>query len=344
MANSRNQQKRNRDARERHRRRRTRNTSNRSRTRAKRRPAARQRTRAQRRLGAAQRDAQRATTNLYRAGENVLEAGEAGVAAAREVVGDAGRRVADVATTRVTEATETARDRASELAIEAGRSAVGVGSQLLALPELVREGAWRGVEAIEETGARAAVSVIDTGTKMLNAAAEYVSELAPRRRLRRSELEQFIIEQLRWAHMGTEAYDRTVDEADDAELRTDLVRFKLQTIKRAETLMELLRSIGGRVPSEEAALPPPSVPGRNGHHRRARGRVAVREGLGHALTVAVQTAEGCRALGRIATWAENDDVSRAILRASASMGAEPDEQVTFLRQALLDKTVESILH
>ena len=342
MANTQSEHER---SRVRHRRRRARGAGSRSRTRAKRRPAVRQRTRltrAGRRLGAAQRDAQRATTNLYRAGENVLGAGEAGVAAAREVVGEARRRVADVAATRVTEATETARDRASELAIEAGRSAVDVGSQILALPELVREGARRGVEAIEETGARAVVSVIDAGTKVLNAAAEYVSELAPRRRVRRNQLEQFILEQLHWAHTGTEAYDRTVDEAEKGDLRTDLVRFKLHTIKQAEALAELLRSIGGRVPSEEAASPRPSVPRRNGH--RARGRVAVREGLGHALTVAVQSAEGWRALNRIATWAENDDVSKAILRASASVGAEPEEQVTFLRQALLDKTVESILH
>ncbi|HLY37382.1 MAG TPA: hypothetical protein VKU61_05060 [Candidatus Binatia bacterium] len=238
---------------------------------------------------------------------------------------------------RVTGAMETARDRTSEVA----RSAVG--SQLFAIPELVREGARRGVEAIEESGARAVVSVIDTGTKVLNAAAEYVSELTPLRRVRRGELEQFIIEQLRWVHMGTEAYDRTVDEADDAELRTDLVRFKLQTIKQAEALTELLRGIGSRVPSAEAASPPPSVRGRNGH-RRARGRVAAREGLGQALTVALQSAEGWHALNRIATWAENDDVSQAILRASASIAAEPDEQVTFLRRALLEKTVESILY
>ena len=58
----------------------------------------------------------------------------------------------------------------------------------------------------------------------------------------------------------------------------------------------------------------------------------------------MQSAEGWRALNRIATWAENDDVSQAILRASGSVGAEPDEQVTFLRQALLDETIESILH
>jgi len=69
----------------------------------------------------------------------------------------------------------------------------------------------------------------------------------------------------------------------------------------------------------------------------------VREGLGYALTVAVQSAEGWRALDCIATWAEPEAVSEAILRASASVGAEPEEQVTFLRQALLDETVESVL-
>ena len=270
------------------------------------------------------------------------------MAAARDVVGgaaiQAGQRVGDAAekaAERVTEVADTARDRASEIAVEAGRSAVGLGSQILGLPELVREGARRGRETIETTGARAVVSVIDTGAKLLNAAAGYVSELSPRRRVRRAELGQFVVEQLHWAHTGTEAYDRTADEAEDVQLRADLVRFKLQTIKQAEALTELLRSIGGRVPPEEAASPPPSVPGRDGH--RARRRVAVREGLGYALTVAVQSAEGWRALDCIATWAEPDAVSEAILRASASVGAEPEEQVTFLRQALLDETVESVL-
>jgi hypothetical protein len=127
---------------------------------------------ARRDLGQAGRDARRASANLYEAGRSVVGAGGAGMAAARDVVGDAasqaGQRVGDVAekaTERVTQVAETARDRASELAVGAGRSAVGVGSQILGLPELVREGARRGRETIETTSARAVVSVIDTGAK-----------------------------------------------------------------------------------------------------------------------------------------------------------------------------------
>src|SRR5262249_15061344 len=72
----------------------------------------------------------------------------------------------------------------------------------------------------------------------------------PRRRVRQATLETLVVEQLRWAHAGTEAYDRTVEETKDVETRMALVRFKLQTIKQAETLTELLREIGGRGPAE----------------------------------------------------------------------------------------------
>jgi hypothetical protein len=84
---------------------------------------------------------------------------------------------------------------------------------------IFRDGARRGREAIESTGARAMLSVIQTGTSMLSAAAGYVSELVPLRRVRHAALEQLIVEQLRWAHAGTEAYDRTVPETGDPKLR-----------------------------------------------------------------------------------------------------------------------------
>jgi hypothetical protein len=292
------------------------------------------------------RDARRAGARLYEAGQSVVEAGQAGMAAAQRTVEQmtttAGRRATEVAETAVAragDAAEGAREGVADLAVDVGRTAVGLGAQLFALPEMVREGARRGREAIETTGARAVVSVIDTGTKVLSAAAEYVSELAPRRRVDHAALERLLVEQLEWAHVGTEAFDRTVAETDDDQLRMQLVRFKLQTIKEAEALTETLRAIGGRVPSEERDEPPPTVPDR----RTGRGGEAVRQGLAHALTVALQSAEGWRALNRIATWAEGDRISEAIVRASQSVGSEPDEQVAFLRQTLLDQTVEAVL-
>jgi len=305
-------------------------------------------------LRQARADVRRATTNVRQAGENVLEAGEAGVSAAREAASAAGERVgrmaskatrrvgeaADAARERVSEVSEAARERVGEAAIEAGRAAVEVGAQLLHLPELVREGARRGVELVETAGTRAVVGTIQAGRRVLGKAADYVSELTPRRRVQRQALEQLVIEQITWAHAGAEAYDRTVDETDDVSMRIRLVRFKLQMIKQGEALTELLRAIGGRLPAEEQA-PPPTIPGRDGRH--GRGPAAARQGLGHALTIAVQSAEGWRALNRIAALAEQDRLGEAILRASEAVGSEQEEHVEFLREALLEKTVESLL-
>jgi hypothetical protein len=281
------------------------------------------------------------------AGENVVQAGRASVAAARKAVVEAGERVgrvageaADAARERVGEATDAARERAGDVAIEAGRTAVGIGAQIMQIPDLVREGARLGREVLETSGARAVVTVIETGTKVLSKAAEYVSELAPRRRVRHAALEMLCVEQLRWAHAGTEAYDRTVEETDDVETRMALVRFKLQTIKQAETLTELLREIGGRVPAEEKAPPTPSAPGDDG--RAPRGPAAARQGIALALTVATQSAEGWRALNRIAAWGEPEKTAQAILRASESVGSEPDTQVEFLRDALLERTLRFV--
>src|SRR5262249_14414570 len=214
------------------------------------------------------------------------------------------------------------------------------GAQIMQIPDFVREGARLGREVLETSGARAVVSVIETGTKVLSKAAEYVSELAPRRRVRQAALETLVVEQLRWAHAGTEVYDRTVEETKDVETRMALVRFKLQTIKQAETLTELLREIGGRVPAEEKVPPTPSVPGDDGH--APRGPAVARQGIALALTVATQTAEGWRALNRIAAWAEPEKTAQAILRASESVGSEPDTQVEFLRDALLERTLRFV--
>jgi len=130
----------------------------RSRRRTRRRVASRGRAdfaRARLELGQVRRDARRATTNLYRAGEQVVEAGGAGMAAARNV---------------------------GQAATEAGRSAIGLGSSMLALPKAVRETARRGCRAIERRAARAIVSALDTGTRVLKTATRYVDDLSPRRR------------------------------------------------------------------------------------------------------------------------------------------------------------------
>ncbi|HJQ85092.1 MAG TPA: hypothetical protein VKA21_13495, partial [Candidatus Binatia bacterium] len=255
------------------------------------------------------------------------EAGQAGITAA----GDAAAELASGAT-----------ERGGEVAIEVRRTAKDLRETVLgSLPAIVRETTRRSVEAIEETGARAAVSVIDTGTKMLSAAADYVSELAPRRRVRHEALEDVVTELLRWVHLGTEALDRTIDETPEVETRTQLVRFKMQTIKQAEILTVLLTDVGGRVPAEERATPAPSTPPRRAE--RARSVAAERQGLGHALTVAVQVADGWRALDRIAASAARDRISQAIQRARELAGSQPEEQVTFLQQALVDATVRMVL-
>jgi hypothetical protein len=306
-------------------------------------------------LGDAGKEVRRAGTNVRRAGENVLQAGGAGMSAAREVAEAAGERAgrlagratrrvseaADAARERVTDVAEVARERVGEVAVDAGRAAVEVAEQLLHLPDLVREGARRSVELVETAGTRAVVGVIQAGTAVLSRAADYVSELTPRRRVQRQALEQLVIEQITWAHQGTEAYDRTVDEAEDTGMRMRLVRFKLQSVKQAEALTALLSEIGGTLPAEERAAPPPTVPARDG--RRGRGAAAARQGLAHALTIAVQGAEGWRALGRVGALAEQDRLAEALVRACEAVGAEPEEAVDFLRQALLEKTVASVL-
>jgi hypothetical protein len=249
--------------------------------------------------------------------------------------------MASAAGHRLGEAAETARERAADAALGARRTARGVGARLVALPARVRKRARRGVEAVEAVGTRAVVSVLQAGTKALNVAAGYVSELAPLRRVERRAFEQFIIEQLGWAHAGSEAYDRSAAEADDTDVRMQLVRFRLEAIKQAETLAELLREIGGSLPAEERELPPPVVPRRE--DGRAHGPAALRQGLAHALTIAVQSSEGWRALARIGAWAEEDRVADAVMHAIEAVGSHPSEQVDFLRSELLESTVATVL-
>jgi len=69
-----------------------------------------------------------------------------------------------------------------QAATEAGRSAIGLGSSMLGLPKAVRETARRGRRAIERRTARAIVSALDTGTRVLKTATRYVDDLSPRRR------------------------------------------------------------------------------------------------------------------------------------------------------------------
>jgi hypothetical protein len=294
---------------------------------------------AQRNLGQARSDMRRFGTNVRQAGEKVMQAGEAAARGAAELASEGIEQATGVARRRIGDAAERAGDRLGEAAIEAGRTAVGLGAQIFHLPELVREGARLGVEAVETAGTRAVVSMIHAGTKALNVAADYVSEIAPRRRVQRRALEELIIEMLGWAHAGTEAYDWTASGTEDQGLRVRLVRYKLQTIRHGETLTLLLREIGGSVPSEERGTPPPVVGRRDG----ARGPAAVRQGIAHALTVAVQSAEGWKALERIATWAEPDRIGQAIVRAGEAVGHELQEQLDFLRETLLDETVEAVL-
>jgi len=270
----------------------------------------------------------------------VLEAGEAGIDLARESAAEAGERM-NRATSTARRRFEETTERVGETATDAARSAAGVGVQLLHLPALVRQGARRTVERAEEAGARAVVSAIKVGTRALNRAADYVSELAPRRRVQRKPLADVLVEELRWAHEAVEAYDRTAELTESAELRMRIVRVKLQAIKHGETLSQLVRAVGASVPTEERMPPPPIVPGRDVHE--ARSPAALRESLAHALTIAVQIAEGWRALGRISTWAEQDQIADAIMRARTSVGEEPEEHVEFVRDALLEATVETVL-
>lgn len=305
-------------------------------------------------LGQAGENALRFGANLREASGNVLEAGTVGAELARDAASRASERLANMAEQagerlgdaaerageRLSDVAGQARERVGDTARSARRGAVGIGIQLLHLPQTVRQAAQRSVETVENAGTRAVVSVLHAGTRVMKTAAELVGELAPRRRADRRALEDLVAEQLRWAHTGSEAFDRAAADNDDDETRVRLVRGKLQMIRQAEVLTQLLRDIGGSVPAEEKTAPPPApAVASNG----ARGPAAARQGLGYALTAAVQNAEGWRALAQIAAWAAPDGVADAMTRATVAVGEEPREQVEFLREALLQTTCEAVL-
>ncbi|HZP40191.1 MAG TPA: hypothetical protein VFD84_01625 [Candidatus Binatia bacterium] len=273
---------------------------------------------------------------LRQAGEHVVEAGQAGVEQLREAgtkVASAGEAGADLAR----EVAGAAGERLEQAAIGAGRTAVEIGVHLMSLPELAREAARRSVELVEEAGTKAVATVLHTGSRVLEVAADYMTELTPRRRVNRAALERLVTEQIAWAQAGTNLYDRTIGDLPDDGTRVRLVRCKLQMIRQVETLTMLMRRIGGTMPSEERlrAVHPVALDG--GQPEGPRQRVA------QAFSIASQSAEGWRALARIAGQAESDQVAEAISQATESIGREPEEQVEFLRDVFTRVTVDAVL-
>jgi hypothetical protein len=191
---------------------------------------------------------------------------------------------------------------------------------------------------VEEAGTKAVATVLHTGSRVLEVAADYMSELTPRRRVNRAALERLVIEQMGWAQTGTALYDRIIGEVPDDETRVRLVRCKLQTIRQTEALAMLLRRIGGTMPSRERLATVEFPHANGGPDSEAR-----RHHVAEAYTVAVNGAEGWRALGRIAALAESDHVADAIMQATEAVGREPDTQLDVLRETLLRVTVEAVL-
>jgi hypothetical protein len=285
-------------------------------------------------LGRAGENVRRIGANLRQASGHVLEASGAVPELARE----AGERLGEVASRggeRLGEVASEARERLTQTALEAR----GMGIRLLRLPDVLREVARRGVETLEAAGMRAVASVIQAGTRGMKTARLYVTDLSFRRRVDHRALEDLVVEQLRWAHTGVEAIDRAAAEVEDDEMRMRLVRCKLQMIRQAEALTQLVRNLGASVPVEERGEPPAPAIVRNG----ARGPAAARQGLAYVLTIAVQNAEGWSALGRIGALAASEAVADAITRATGSIGREPEEQVQFVRAALLETTLQTVL-
>jgi hypothetical protein len=310
----------------------------RSRARA-RRPTARTRQRDARRE--VQINVEQAGENLRRIGVNARQAvgnvGEAGQAAAgiaREAAGQAVQAASEVAG----QAVQAAGEAVERLPRQVGEQAESATSSLLGLPGLVRKGAQRGREAVEQAAAGAAVSLLQTGTRVLGAAAEYLTEVSPRRRTDRKALEDVLREQLGWANTAIEAYDRCVPDIDEDELRTRLVRAKLEAVKESERLTELLQRLGARVPFAEQQAPPDATATGDGG-----GPAAARQGLAYALTVAVQRAEGWRALARIAPMMRAEDMADATMALAETVADRPDEEVEFLRQTLLQRTLDYVL-
>jgi hypothetical protein len=304
-----------------------------------RRPTARTRQRGARReieinVGQAGENVRRIGVNARQAAGNVGEAGAAAAALAREAAGQAVEAATDVAG----QAVQAAGEAVERLPRQVGEQAESATGTLLSLPGLVRKGAQRGREAVEQAAAGAAVSILQTGTRVLGAAAEYLTEVSPRRRTDRKALEEVLREQLGWATTAIEAYDRCVADIDEDMLRTRLVRAKLEAVKEAERLTELLQRLGTHVPAAEQQAPPDATAA-----ARGGGPAAARQGLAHALTVAVQRAEGWRALARIAPMMRAEDMADATMTLTEAVANRPDEEVELLRETLLERTVDYVL-
>jgi hypothetical protein len=213
-------------------------------------------------------------------------------------------------------------------------------ARAIALPERVRERARRSLDLLEEASTQIVGSVLDAGSRALNAAADYVSEVVPQRRVRRPALEGLAAEQVAWARCTIETLEQSASQIDDDALRVELLRAKLQTVRHAETATQLLEELRGRTREgdEMPRVQPVSVHGAGGPEE---GRA--RHDLASALSAAIQHAEGWRALMRVAAAGEPERVTAALGRACEAVGREPENLVDLLLNALVQRTVDAML-
>jgi hypothetical protein len=256
------------------------------------------------------------------------------VTSARERAEEAASAVGE----RAGETASAVAQTAQQAAVTAGRTAVELTSQALNLPDRVRASARRSLDVLEDAGTQIVVTMLNAGSRALNAAADYVNDIVPRRRVRRAGLEQLLLEQMAWTQTATDALERSASEIDDDGLRVRLVRCKLQAIRQGETLTQLIGAIGGgmREPERMPRVRPVGIDGARGPDE---GRV--RHDLARALSIAVQQAEGWKALAEVAALAEQEGVATALGRACETVGTEPQEQIDLLQEALLQRTVEA---
>jgi len=296
-----------------------------------------------------------AGTRLGEAGSELATAARSGMKAARHAAAAVQDQVQDTVAgvaERVQDGMDTVRERASDAqervadaATDAQEMITEVGAQVADLPDLVREGARRiesvlpetvvegarrGIQAVEDVGARFVGALLARSSLILGIAADYVGRLAARRPADRPALERLLREQLECAQQAATAFDRAVAEIEDAEARKRLVRFRLQAVKQTELLTELLATVRRNA---------------NGtaHPRGARPEERTRRTLTDAFLVAERCAENWQALARVATAIESGDVAEDLWRTCGSVGSEPEEQVEFLRDALRAETVQAVL-
>jgi hypothetical protein len=179
--------------------------------------------------------------------------------------------------------------------------------------------------------------VLDAGGRALNAAAGYVGELAPRHPVEPGMLERLVLEQLAWTKCGETAYEQAIEAVHADRLRMQLVHAKLRNVREQEVLSQLVRDIGARPPGEMPTTRPVSVGG-DGH-----ASPEPRHSLASALSIAVQSAEGWRAMAAVAGRAHPDHIAQALWRACEAVGNEPREQVEVLAGAILEQTTAAVL-